>query len=101
LQGFPDQALSCARANIDDAVAINHTLSLCNALANSACPVALLVGDLAAADGSCAARQAWDDCGSNKGESARRTNSFQQSKVASAKATKPTILGPRTVCWVN
>jgi len=50
LQGFPDQALSCAKANIEDAVAINHTLSLCNALANSACPVALLVGDLAAAE---------------------------------------------------
>jgi predicted ATPase len=50
LQGFSDQALSCAKANIDDAVAINHTLSLCNALANAACPVALLVGDLAAAE---------------------------------------------------
>ena len=50
LQGFPDQALSCAKANIDDAVAINHTLSLCNALANAACPVTLLVGDLAAAE---------------------------------------------------
>jgi predicted ATPase len=50
LQGFPDQALSCAKANIDDAVAIDHTLSLCNALANAACPLALLVGDLAAAE---------------------------------------------------
>jgi predicted ATPase len=50
LQGFPDQALSCAKANIDDAVAINHTLSLCNALANAACPVALMVGDLPAAE---------------------------------------------------
>ncbi|WP_084809479.1 hypothetical protein [Bradyrhizobium sp. NAS80.1] len=50
LQGFPDQALSCAKANIDDAVAIDHALSLCNALANAACPVALLVGDLAAAE---------------------------------------------------
>jgi predicted ATPase len=50
LQGFPDQALNCAKANIDDAVAIDHTLSLCNALANAACPLALLVGDLAAAE---------------------------------------------------
>ena len=49
LQGLPDQALSCVKTNIDDALAINHALSLCNALANAACPVALLAGDLAAA----------------------------------------------------
>jgi len=50
LQGFPDQALACAKASIDEAVENNHTLSLCNALANAACPVTLLVGDLAAAE---------------------------------------------------
>lgn len=50
LQGFPDQALRCAEINIDDALSINHTLSLCNALAQGACPVALLAGDLAAAE---------------------------------------------------
>jgi predicted ATPase/DNA-binding winged helix-turn-helix (wHTH) protein len=50
LQGLPDQALSCIKTNIDDAVAINHSLSLCNALANSACPIALLAGDLATAE---------------------------------------------------
>jgi predicted ATPase/DNA-binding winged helix-turn-helix (wHTH) protein len=50
LQGFPDQALRCNEVNIADALAINHTLSLCNALAQAACPVALLAGDLAAAE---------------------------------------------------
>jgi predicted ATPase/DNA-binding winged helix-turn-helix (wHTH) protein len=50
LQGYPDQALSCVKTNIDDALAIDHSLSLCNALANAACPVALLTGDLAAAE---------------------------------------------------
>jgi len=50
LQGFPDQALRSVAINIDDALSINHRLSLCNALAQSACPVALLVGDLAAAE---------------------------------------------------
>src|SRR5262245_10078670 len=50
VQGFADQALSVVDSNIDDAIAIEHTLSLCNALANAACPVALLAGDLAAAE---------------------------------------------------
>src|SRR5579859_717143 len=50
LQGFPDQALRCVELNIADAVSINHTLSLCNALAQAACPVALLAGDLEAAE---------------------------------------------------
>ena len=50
LQGLPNQALSCVETNIDDALAINHTLSLCNALANAACPIAFLVADLAAAE---------------------------------------------------
>ena len=68
LQGFPDQALGCAKANIEDAVTINHTLSLCNALANAACPLALLVGDLAAAEhytNSCpcvTASTSWPTC---------------------------------------
>ena len=50
LQGFPDQALSCVETNIEEALAIDHSLSLCNALANAACPIALLAGDLAAAE---------------------------------------------------
>jgi predicted ATPase/DNA-binding winged helix-turn-helix (wHTH) protein len=50
LQGFADQALGEVERNIDEAVAIEHTLTLCNALANGACPVALLAGDLIAAE---------------------------------------------------
>ncbi|MGY8663373.1 winged helix-turn-helix domain-containing protein [Bradyrhizobium sp. UFLA05-109] len=50
LQGFPEQALSCVETNIEHALAIDHTLSLCNALANAACPIALVTGDLEAAE---------------------------------------------------
>jgi len=50
LQGYPEQAMRAVNRNIDYALSINHTLSLCNALAQAACPVALAVGDLAAAE---------------------------------------------------
>jgi predicted ATPase len=50
LQGFPDQAMRTAQSNIEDALAIDHALSLCNALADAACPVALFIGDLEAAE---------------------------------------------------
>ncbi|MEP0321827.1 ATP-binding protein [Bauldia litoralis] len=50
LTGFPDQAMQTVEANIADAVAVGHTLSLCNALGQSACPVALLSGDLNASE---------------------------------------------------
>jgi predicted ATPase len=50
LQGFPDQAMRAAQNAIDDARAIDHALSLCYALAQAACPVALSTGDLAAAE---------------------------------------------------
>ncbi len=50
LQGFADQALRITEANMDEALQINHPLSLCNALAGAACPIAFLVGDLAAAE---------------------------------------------------
>src|SRR5262249_16225300 len=49
LQGFPDQAMLAAQANIEDARAVSHGLSLCHALAEAACPVALLIGDFVAA----------------------------------------------------
>ena len=49
LQGFPDQATRAARG-IVDAQAANPTISLCVALAYAACPIALLTGDLAAAE---------------------------------------------------
>jgi len=50
LQGFPDRAMRVAQENVEDAKSLNHELSLCNALAQGACPVALFAGDLAAAE---------------------------------------------------
>jgi predicted ATPase/DNA-binding winged helix-turn-helix (wHTH) protein len=50
LQGFADQAMRTVKDSIDHALSINHTLSLCNALAQAACPVAFLAGDLSAAE---------------------------------------------------
>jgi predicted ATPase/DNA-binding winged helix-turn-helix (wHTH) protein len=50
LQGFVDQSLRTVESNIVHALSIGHHLSLCNALAQAACPIALLVGDLAAAE---------------------------------------------------
>ena len=49
LQGFPEQAVRAAEASVEDAQATGHVLSLCYALALAACPIALWVGDLAAA----------------------------------------------------
>jgi predicted ATPase/DNA-binding winged helix-turn-helix (wHTH) protein len=50
LQGFPEQAVRTAQSSVDGARASDHALSLCNALAQAACPTALFVGDLAAAE---------------------------------------------------
>lgn len=50
LQGFPDQATRAAQASVEDARAVNHTISLCVALGYAAFPIALLTGDLAAAE---------------------------------------------------
>src|SRR5262249_11698299 len=50
LQGFPDQAVRIAERNIEDALSLDHELLLCNALGQCACRIALLVGDLAAAE---------------------------------------------------
>ena len=49
LQGFPDQALNVSEANVQHAQRTMHPQSLCNALAGAACPIALLTGNLAAA----------------------------------------------------
>jgi predicted ATPase/DNA-binding winged helix-turn-helix (wHTH) protein len=50
LQGYPDQAMQAAVAAVDDGRSMDHALSLGYALSTAACPTALLVGDLAAAD---------------------------------------------------
>lgn len=48
--GLPDQALQAARRSVDTAESLGHTNSVCYALAMGACPVALLAGDLPAAE---------------------------------------------------
>jgi predicted ATPase len=50
LQGFPDQAMRTAERSAEGARADDHAPSLCYILALGAFPVALLVGDLAAAE---------------------------------------------------
>jgi len=50
LQGSPDQAARAAHSSVEDAGAANHTISLCQALALAACPIALFMGDLAAVE---------------------------------------------------
>ena len=50
LQGFPDEAIQTAEGSIAAARATNHAISLCYALAQAACPIALLIGDLDAAE---------------------------------------------------
>ena len=50
IQGFPDRAIHCTKLNIQDAIAIDHPLSLGNALAKSACSIALLSGDMKLAE---------------------------------------------------
>jgi predicted ATPase/DNA-binding winged helix-turn-helix (wHTH) protein len=50
LQGFPAQAMHTARRNVDYAQSLGHELSLCNALGQCACPIALFVVDLVAAE---------------------------------------------------
>jgi predicted ATPase/DNA-binding winged helix-turn-helix (wHTH) protein len=49
LQGFSDQAMRNAEMSIEKAQATGHALSLCYALALAACPIALWIGDVAAA----------------------------------------------------
>jgi predicted ATPase/DNA-binding winged helix-turn-helix (wHTH) protein len=72
LQGFPDQAVRIAARNVDDAKALDHAISLTYVLAQSACPIALHTGDLAAAERFVAmlldqpsrhAMQPWDQWG--------------------------------------
>ena len=50
LQGFPDQAMRIAESSVAEARATNHAISLGLALALAACPIALAVSDLAAAE---------------------------------------------------
>jgi len=50
LQGFPDRAMSTLQSIVDDPPLIGHARSLCNALAQAACPISIFVGDLPATE---------------------------------------------------
>jgi predicted ATPase/DNA-binding winged helix-turn-helix (wHTH) protein len=50
LQGFPDRANDMAKRNVAAAQSTRHVHTLCNALAQGACPIALACGDLGAAE---------------------------------------------------
>ena len=52
LQGFPDQAMQAARCSLEETSATEHAISLCDALAQAMCPIALLVGDCEVAEQS-------------------------------------------------
>ena len=49
LRGFPDQAMATAQVAVDEATDVGHANSVCLALADGACIVAILCGDLSAA----------------------------------------------------
>jgi predicted ATPase len=50
LQGLSDQAMRTAESSVADARATDHAISLGHALLVAACPIALWIGDLAAAE---------------------------------------------------
>jgi predicted ATPase/DNA-binding winged helix-turn-helix (wHTH) protein len=50
LQGFPDRAMQEVESTVADALSLDHELSVGNVLAQAACPVSLLAGNLVAAD---------------------------------------------------
>ncbi|MGE7469377.1 ATP-binding protein [Bosea sp. NPDC003192] len=50
LQGYAGAAADMAAASIAEARSLSHHLSLCYTLAQSACPIALLIGDFEQAD---------------------------------------------------
>jgi predicted ATPase/DNA-binding winged helix-turn-helix (wHTH) protein len=50
LQGYTDQAMAEINVAIEDALSLNHVFSLCNALAQAACPVALLAKNASLAE---------------------------------------------------
>ena len=52
LQGYPDQATQAARRSIEETGATGHAISLCDALAQAACPIAMFVGDWVVAEQS-------------------------------------------------
>jgi predicted ATPase/DNA-binding winged helix-turn-helix (wHTH) protein len=54
LQGSLEQAMQNAQTSLEDTQAGDHILSMCYALGEAVCPIALMTGDLAAAERSVA-----------------------------------------------
>jgi predicted ATPase len=52
LQGFPDQAMDAARNSLEEARATGHAISVCDALAQAAIPIAMFTGDIKTVEGS-------------------------------------------------
>lgn len=50
LQGHPEKAVAMAQRQLEEARAAQHALALCNAVIHTTCPIALLTGDLPAAE---------------------------------------------------
>ncbi len=50
LQGMPDLAMRTIESTVEDALLLNHSLSIGNMIAQAACPIAFLCGNLEAAD---------------------------------------------------
>jgi predicted ATPase len=51
LKGYPDQATRMIESGVKDGLAIGHAVTLCNVLAQGACPISVMTGDLKSADG--------------------------------------------------
>ena len=49
-EGISGSGDAPGRKRLDEAIAINHAVTLCNVLAQGACPVAMLTGDLKSAE---------------------------------------------------
>ena len=50
LKGYPGQATRMIESGVEEGLAINHAVTLCNVLAQGACPIAVMTGDLKSAD---------------------------------------------------
>ena len=50
LKGYPDQATRMVESGLEEALSTNHAVTLCNVLAQGACPIAVLTGDLKSAE---------------------------------------------------
>ncbi|MGM4921236.1 ATP-binding protein [Tardiphaga sp. 813_E8_N1_3] len=57
LQGFSEQSARAAERSVEDALASNHAISICDAISRGTCAISLFSGDLASAERSIAQLQ--------------------------------------------